>query len=65
MDELPHARIPAVEFLQELQHQRKSAAAVVLVQEQGVRHTPAFHHLMEGIHHFRIPIHHHIVRSPT
>ena len=65
MDELLHARRTAIQFLQEVHDQRESPAAVILVQEKGMRNVPALYHLVQGCHHFRIPVNGHALRSPT
>ena len=59
MNELLNARIAAIYLFQKVHHQGKSAAAVILVKEHGVRNVPALHHLVQGVYHFRISINFH------
>ena len=54
MDELAYAGISAIELFQEVDHQGKGAAAVVLMQQNGMRNVAAFHHLGKGRYNFRI-----------
>ena len=56
---LAHARIAAVELLQEVEDQGESAAAIVLMQQHGMRNVTAFHHLGKGRYYFRITINFH------
>jgi len=56
VDEFLHTRSPTVKLFQEVQDNGKSAPAVVLVQQQGMRNMAALHHPVQGIHKLRIPI---------
>ena len=66
MDQFGHTRRAPVQGLQEMQDDGESAAAVVLVEEKGVRDASGSHHLVQRVHHLRISVNgHHTLRAPT